>query len=103
MEKLSETQIEEALKNVEGWKRTDQKWIQKRFRFKAFLRGVTFVNRIAELSEEVDHHPFISIDYRVVTLKLSSWHAGGLTDLDFELAGKYNGLYEAVLTDKEEA
>ncbi|HEU5141353.1 MAG TPA: 4a-hydroxytetrahydrobiopterin dehydratase [Bacillales bacterium] len=96
MERLSEEQIEAALAKVEGWKRTDPKWVEKRFRFKAFMDGVTFVNRIAELSEKVDHHPFISIDYKVVTLRLSSWHAGGLTDLDFELTGKYNGLYEEV-------
>ncbi|HET7616841.1 MAG TPA: 4a-hydroxytetrahydrobiopterin dehydratase [Bacillales bacterium] len=94
MERLSEKQIEEQLPRLQGWKRMDEKWIQKRYRFKAFMDGVSFVNRIAELSEEVEHHPFISIDYKVVTLKLSSWHAGGLTDLDFELAGNYNSLYE---------
>lgn len=101
MKRLSEEQIEEALPKVEGWKRTDEKWIRKRFRFKEFMHGVHFVNRIAELSEEVDHHPFISIDYKVVTLKISSWHAGGLTDLDFELAGKYNELYEDVQNKSE--
>lgn len=93
MEKLTESQIEEKLAQAEGWKRTDEKWIQKRFRFRAFLDGVAFVNKIAQLSEEVDHHPFISIDYKRVTLQLSSWHAGGLTDLDFQLTQKYNDLY----------
>ncbi|HEX7065017.1 MAG TPA: 4a-hydroxytetrahydrobiopterin dehydratase [Bacillales bacterium] len=96
MERLNEEQIEEALARAEGWKRTEPKWIEKRFRFKGFMDGITFVNRIAKLSEEVDHHPFISIDYKVVTLRLSSWHAGGLTDLDFELTGKYNELYKEV-------
>lgn len=94
MEKLSEAQIEERLAQAEGWKRSEEKWIEKRFRFRAFLDGVSFVNKIAELSEQVDHHPFISIDYKRVTLRLSSWHAGGLTDLDFRLTGKYNKLYE---------
>lgn len=96
MERLSEEQIETLLPELEGWKRTDVKWIQKRYRFKEFMDGITFVNKIAKLSEEVDHHPFISIDYRVVTLKLSSWHAGGLTDLDFKLAARYNKYYDDV-------
>lgn len=96
MEKLSEEQIEEQLKQAEGWKRTEEKWIEKRFSFREFMDGIEFINKIAELSEEVDHHPFISIDYRRVILRLSSWHAGGLTDLDFKLTRKYNKLYEEV-------
>ncbi|HET7627893.1 MAG TPA: 4a-hydroxytetrahydrobiopterin dehydratase [Bacillales bacterium] len=93
MERLSENEIAQQLSRLQGWKRLDEKFIQKRYRFKTFPDGVTFVNRIAALSEEVQHHPFIAIDYKVVTLKLSSWHAGGLTDLDFELAGKYDAFY----------
>ncbi|MEH7012228.1 4a-hydroxytetrahydrobiopterin dehydratase, partial [Neobacillus niacini] len=38
-------------------------------------------------------HPFISIDYKVVTLRISSWNARGLTALDFELATKYDEFY----------
>lgn len=96
MEKLNDEQIEEELAKAEGWKRTDEKWIEKRFRFREFMDGMAFVNEIAKLSEKVDHHPFISIDYKKVTLKLSSWHAGGLTDLDFRLTGQYNELYEDI-------
>lgn len=95
MERLTEEQIVKAVEKAEGWKR-DGKWIQRRYKFKEFMDGVHFVNRIAELSEEANHHPFISIDYRVVTLKLTSWHAGGLTDLDFELTAKYNEIYETL-------
>ena len=95
MEKLTEEQIEKALQKTADWKR-DGKWIHKRYKFKTFMDGVDFVNRIADLSEQVNHHPFISIDYRVVTLKLTSWHAGGLTDLDFELTAKYDERYESL-------
>lgn len=44
-------------------------------------------------SEEVQHHPLISIDYKLITVKLSSWKAKGLTDLDFQLAADYDRLY----------
>lgn len=90
MERLTEEQIETELQQAEGWKRVDEKWIEKRYRFKEFLSGVDFVNEVAKIAESVNHHPFISIDYKVVTLKLSSWNMRGLTDLDFKLAKQFN-------------
>jgi 4a-hydroxytetrahydrobiopterin dehydratase len=41
-----------------------------------------------------NHHPFISIDYKLVTLKITSWKARGLTDLDISLAKQYDAIYE---------
>ncbi|HLO13015.1 MAG TPA: 4a-hydroxytetrahydrobiopterin dehydratase [Pseudoneobacillus sp.] len=91
--RLSLTEIDQFLAELTGWK-FDGKFIVKKYRFREFLKGVVFVNEIAELSEEVNHHPFIAIDYKLVTLRLTSWNAGGLTDLDVELAGKYDEIYE---------
>ncbi|WP_413308370.1 4a-hydroxytetrahydrobiopterin dehydratase [Bacillus sp. 1P10SD] len=91
--RLSLTEIDQFLAGLPGWK-LDGKFIVKKYRFREFLKGVAFVNEIAELSEEVNHHPFIAIDYKLVTLRLTSWNAGGLTDLDVDLAGKYDDFYE---------
>ncbi|PFO10202.1 4a-hydroxytetrahydrobiopterin dehydratase [Bacillus sp. AFS076308] len=91
--RLSLTEIDQALDALPGWK-LDGKFIVKKYRFREFLSGVGFVNEIAELSEEKNHHPFIAIDYKLVTLRLTSWNAGGLTDLDIELAKNYDVLYE---------
>ncbi len=44
------------------------------------------VNRVAALAESADHHPDILVQYRNVTLTLSTHSAGGLTDRDFALA-----------------
>lgn len=93
MEKLTELEIEELLKTVPNWRKTDEKWIERKYRFLEFLNGVEFVQNVAELSEKLNHHPFISIDYKLVALKLTSWHAKGITTLDFELAKKYDELY----------
>ncbi|MFD2761311.1 4a-hydroxytetrahydrobiopterin dehydratase [Lentibacillus juripiscarius] len=94
MERLSEEQIEKELKDLPEWKRLDEKWIERRYRFKDFLNGVRFVDQIAEYAESKQHHPFISIDYKVVTLKISSWQMKGLTDLDFEMVKHFDKLYE---------
>ena len=49
---------------------------------------MAFVNHVADLAEKMDHHPDILIQYKKVTLTLSTHSAGGLTALDFELAKK---------------
>jgi 4a-hydroxytetrahydrobiopterin dehydratase len=93
MRRLTEEEMQSQVASLTGWK-LDGKFIVKKYRFKEFLKGVAFVNEIANLSEEKNHHPFISIDYKMVTLKLTSWNAGGLTDLDIALASQYDVLYE---------
>jgi len=91
--RLNNEEIQTELNQLEGWKLTDEKWIEKKYRFKEFLTGIQFVNEVANIAEECDHHPFISIDYKMVTLRLSSWAAKGLTKLDFESAEKYDQVY----------
>ncbi|WP_188455440.1 4a-hydroxytetrahydrobiopterin dehydratase [Virgibacillus oceani] len=95
MERLTEEQITKELEMLSDWKRLDEKWIERKYRFKNFLAGVNFVDQIAVYAEEKQHHPFISIDYKVVTLKISSWQAKGLTDLDFEMVNHFDELFEA--------
>ncbi|HLS07753.1 4a-hydroxytetrahydrobiopterin dehydratase [Lentibacillus sp.] len=94
MERLSEEQIEKELEKLPDWKRLDEKWIGRRYRFKDFLNGVRFVDKVAEYAESKNHHPFISIDYKIVTMKISSWQMKGLTDLDFEMVNHFDELYE---------
>lgn len=96
MEKLSLSEIQKKLTTVPNWRITEEKWIERKFRFVEYLNGLEFVQRVAELSEKMNHHPFISIDYKLVTLKITSWHAKGLTELDFELVKKYDAIYLAI-------
>ncbi|WP_408010637.1 4a-hydroxytetrahydrobiopterin dehydratase [Pseudalkalibacillus sp. A8] len=93
MERFTEDQINVRLQELDGWKLTDEKWITKKYRFSDYLDGIDFVTQIANLSEEVQHHPLISIDYKLVTVKLCSWQANGLTDVDFKLAADYDRIH----------
>jgi 4a-hydroxytetrahydrobiopterin dehydratase len=92
MSKLDENAIQSALQTVPEWK-LDGKVIVRRFKFKSFADSMKFVNQVADIAEARNHHPFISIDYKVVTLKLTSWHAGGLTDADIDEARAFDQLY----------
>src|SRR5690625_4212227 len=95
MKKLTEEEIERELDQLSGWKRIDEKWIRKRYKCDNYLNGVNYVNKIAEYAEGKNHHPNIAIDYKVVTLKISSWEMQGLTDLDFEMVKHFDELYES--------
>ncbi|MGM8214864.1 4a-hydroxytetrahydrobiopterin dehydratase [Bacillaceae bacterium W0354] len=94
MERLTDKQITEELGKLPEWKLVDEKWIRRRYKFKDYLKGVAFVSKVAEYAEDKNHHPNIAIDYKVVTLKISSWEKQGLTDLDFEMAHHFDELYE---------
>lgn len=95
MTRLTEEEIALQLERAVGWSREDGKWIVKSFRFAAYLEGIQFVQDIARISEqELNHHPFIAIDYKLVRLRLTSWRAGGLTNLDFEAASRYNAVFD---------
>ena len=60
--------------------------------FESFMKAIDFVNQVARVAEEIDHHPDILISWRRVTLNLSSHDVGGITNRDFALAAKLDGL-----------
>lgn len=94
--KLGNTEINERLERLSGWSTDDHKWMVRKYRFAAFMQGITFVNQIAGIAESDNHHPMIAIDYKMVTLRLTSWHAGGLTELDFSTAAKFDQAFAEV-------
>ncbi|MFI8688290.1 4a-hydroxytetrahydrobiopterin dehydratase [Rossellomorea sp. NPDC077527] len=94
MKKLNEATISQKLRSIEKWELKDGKWIERRYRFKDYLEGIRFVNKLAERSEEVNHHPFITIQYKLIIVELTSWHEKGLTDVDFDLADEFDCIFE---------
>lgn len=83
--RLTEAQIQEALKALAGWMMKGVQ-ISKQYTFKDFGEAMTFVTRVAGLAEQADHHPDITIHYNRVILTLSTHSAGGLTEKDIALA-----------------
>lgn len=83
--KLDETKIQAAMSGVPGWQR-DGQVISRTFEFGDFLSAMKFVNAVAGLAEQANHHPDIDIRWNKVTLAFTTHDAGGLTDKDFALA-----------------
>ncbi|MDA4117572.1 MAG: 4a-hydroxytetrahydrobiopterin dehydratase [Thaumarchaeota archaeon] len=85
MAKLSDAQVDAALKSLKGWTR-DGDFISKDFQFKAFLSGIRFVDAVAKIAESQEHHPDIHVVWTTVTLKIQTHDQGGITKWDVGLA-----------------
>jgi 4a-hydroxytetrahydrobiopterin dehydratase len=82
---LNDESIDGWLKGRKGWKRSGNV-ITKDFQFPSFRDAIIFVNRVASLADDLDHHPDIDIRYTTVGLTLTTHSADGLTQKDLKLA-----------------
>ena len=81
------------LKKIPEWE-LEKKHIERTFEFDDFSESIDFVNGVAEVAEDEEHHPDIDIRYNKVRLVLSTHSKGGLTELDFNLAERIDTLSE---------
>jgi 4a-hydroxytetrahydrobiopterin dehydratase len=94
MARLTEHEIQAALAALPGWAGKGGA-LSRRFTFSTFPAAIAFVDRVAAVAEEVGHHPDIGISYTVVTLRLSTHDAGGVTAKDVDLAHRLDALADA--------
>jgi len=80
-----------TIQTPEGWT-IENDAIRRTSSFSTFRDAIHFVNNVAQLAESQNHHPDITINYRKVTLTLTTHDAGGLTEKDFTLAVSINEL-----------
>lgn len=85
--------LKNRLKKIPEWE-LEKKHIERTFEFDEFSESIDFVNSVAEVSEDEEHHPDIDIRFNKVRLILSTHAKGGLTDLDFALAERIDTLAE---------
>jgi len=88
---LGTTEAEKYLAHVKGWT-LDGKIIRKQFIFKNFAEAMEFVNKVADLAEQEDHHPDIKISWNKVTLELWTHAINGLSENDFIVAAKVDAI-----------
>jgi 4a-hydroxytetrahydrobiopterin dehydratase len=90
-ETLTDQAIEQHL-SAGPWHREGDA-IVRELKFDDFAAAIAFVNRVAEAAEAANHHPDITLHgYNKVKLTLSSHSAGGITEADFDLAGRLDAL-----------
>ena len=89
--KLSASEADAKLGELTGWTRAGDT-ISKTYTLPSFPAALAFVSTVGHLAEAADHHPDILIEYKNVTLTLSTHEANGLTVRDFELAAQVDAL-----------
>ena len=76
-----------ALAKLPGWSEVkDRDAITRTLVFRDFNEAFGFMTRAALVAEKLDHHPDWSNSWNKVTIDISNHAAGGLTEIDFELA-----------------
>lgn len=97
-ENLSEADIKKRLGDLPQW-RKNGKAIRRVVDFQEYLEAIDFVHIVAEIAEQVSHHPDIEIRHTRVALDCLTHSCKGITVRDFELAHKIERLIEETLTD----
>jgi 4a-hydroxytetrahydrobiopterin dehydratase len=88
---LTDEEIAERLRGS-NWER-DGDTIVRGWKLGDFAEAMHFVNRVAEAAEAANHHPDILVHgWNRVRLTLTNHSEGGLTEADFDLAGKVDEL-----------
>ena len=89
--KMRDDEIQASLDELEGWSLADEK-LHREFRFSDFITAFGFMASAAIESEKMNHHPEWFNVYNKVNVHLTTHDAGGITELDFQLAEKMNKL-----------
>lgn len=77
------------------WK-LENEMIVRDLSFDDFAAAIAFVNRVAEVAETHNHHPDMLIHgWNKVKLSLTNHAAGGLTEIDFDMAARFDALVGA--------
>ena len=90
-ERLTDAKIDEALDGLDGWTRAGDA-IERSFEFADFVSAFGFMTSCALVAESMNHHPEWSNVYNRVEVTLSTHDAGGLTQLDVDLATRMSEL-----------
>ena len=88
---LSADAVERLLLELDGWS-SSAGVIAKTYRFADHWRTMAFVNAIAWISHQQDHHPDLHVGYDTCRVQYSTHAVRGLTELDFICAAKVAAL-----------
>jgi 4a-hydroxytetrahydrobiopterin dehydratase len=83
------------MNEIGDWQMSDDaKAIHRSFKFKNFYETVAFVNAVAWIANQQDHHPDLEVSYNRCTVHFSTHSVGGLSRNDFICAAKIDALMD---------
>jgi 4a-hydroxytetrahydrobiopterin dehydratase len=90
--KLSEAEVGERLKKLSGWTLVSGK-LHREFACNDFVAAFGNMTRVALVAEAMNHHPEWFNVWNKVVIDLNTHSVKGISDLDFELAVKIDGIF----------
>jgi len=90
---LNDLRVKGYLSQMPGWKQSGGT-ISKTFTFKNFYETMGFVNALAFIANQEDHHPELEVAYKTCQVHYTTHDAGGLTEKDFVCAAKIDALLD---------
>lgn len=97
---LSDARVAVLLPQVPGWQLSaDRRGIERRFGFAGFNRVMSFINALAWLSNQQDHHPDFRAGFNYCTVRFTTHAIDGLSENDFICAARLNALHEHCPTE----
>lgn len=89
---LSDEDVQAQLGDLDGaWEKYGN-CLRREFKFDDFTGAVDFVNRLTPIANEANHHPDVFISWGLARVSLITHSEHGITEKDFELAAKLDGL-----------
>ena len=92
--RLSPDEIAAALHGLPAWS-GDGDGISRTVELPSFQDAVAAIVAIADVAEELDHHPDVDLCWRTLHLAVVTHSAGGVTELDLELARRIDAVLPA--------
>ena len=90
---LSDSEIESRLLELDGWSYIQEdKLICKEFKFKGFMKTMSFVNAVAWEANRHMHHPDMEVGFNRALIQFTTHDAGGVSENDFKVAKAIDAL-----------
>ena len=90
---LDTTAVQQHLTEVPQWETSsDGKWLEREFGFKNYYETIAFVNGIAWMTHQENHHPDLEVGFKKCRVRYTTPAVGGLTENDFICAAKIDSL-----------
>ena len=93
---LSSEEVSTILHEVSGWILKDSSGyrIYRTFQFKNFYQTIAFINAVAWIANQENHHPRLEVEYNTCIVGYWTHNINGLSENDFICAAKINCLYK---------
>ena len=90
---LAAAEVKQFMQEVQAWEVSQSNLsISKKFTFKNFYKTMAFVNAIAWMAHQENHHPDMEIGFNYCIVKYTTHAVNGLTKNDFICAAKVDSL-----------